>query len=40
MLSVHDQGDQKIFKKFTQILEKVAKTVAKPKKWQNIYTKV
>ncbi len=31
------QGDQKIGAKFTQILDKVAKTVAKPKKWQNIY---
>jgi hypothetical protein len=33
------QGDLKIFKKFDQILEKVAKTVAKPKIAKNIYIK-
>jgi len=30
-LQVKGQGDQKIGKKFTQVLEKVAQTVAKPK---------
>jgi hypothetical protein len=30
-LSAYAQGDQKIEKKFTQSLEKVAQTVAKPK---------
>jgi hypothetical protein len=33
------QGDQKIGKKVAQNLEKVAETVAKPKKCQNIFNK-
>ncbi len=33
------QGDQKIRGKFAQFLDKVAKTVAKPKKCQNIIFK-
>jgi hypothetical protein len=35
-----NQGDQKIGKKFAQILEKVAKTVAKPKETKIISSKL
>jgi hypothetical protein len=42
--SIDEQGNQKIGKKFAQVLEKVAKTVAKPKiaktSTSNLYLKV
>jgi hypothetical protein len=38
-LLISEQGDQKIGGKFGPIFEKVAKTVAKPKKCQNIFFK-
>jgi hypothetical protein len=35
----HFQGDQKIGGQFAQVWKKVAQTVAKPKKCQNVFIK-